>query len=98
MITRNYTGRNFQRRLLDAILGGGGDGGGLRPLHGDDILGFAPIGIAARDHDVEYPLMPLFFGLNQSERLHVDKLAFDPVDLILRHAAALQVDRQPGQM
>ena len=42
--------------------------------------------------------MALFFGLNQAESLHVEEVAFHPVNLILGHAATLQVDGESGEM
>src|ERR1700722_5786581 len=79
-------------------IGGGRDGSGLRPFHWNDILRFAPVGVAARNHNVEYPLMPLLFRFNQAEGFHVKEVVLHPVNLFRSHAPALQVDRKTREM
>jgi len=44
------------------------------------------------------PLVPLFFGLNQTEGLQIKQISFDEMDLSFRHAAPLKVNRDPGEM
>src|SRR5580658_1110082 len=42
--------------------------------------------------------MPLSFGLNQAESLHVEEVVLHPANLFLGHAAALQVYSKARQM
>ncbi len=44
------------------------------------------------------PVVALFFGLDQTERLQVEQVALDEADLVFRKAAALEIDRDAGEM
>src|SRR6202049_1028791 len=58
----------------------------------NQVFGHAPFCIPTRNHDVEDPLMALFFGFDQTNGLHVEKVVFHPANLLLAHSTALQVD------
>src|ERR1700733_6859214 len=47
---------------------------------------FAPVCIAVRDRDVEHPLAPLFFGLDQAHVFHRQHILFNPFHLLTGHA------------
>ena len=63
-----------------------------------DILRLAPAGIAIGDHHVEDPLTALFFRFNQAECAEVEEVALNEVDLRLRHAAALNIEREASKV
>src|SRR5579862_9899077 len=66
----NHDGTNYKRELLGTLFS-------QRRLIGlldrDDVLCLSPVGVAARDHDVEHPLMPFFFRFNQAKRFHIEQ-------------------------
>src|SRR5437879_7425726 len=64
----------------------------------ENSLVLQPIGITIENHHVKDPLAPLFFGLDQAERLQVEQVTFDEVNLRLAHAATLQVKRDARQV
>src|SRR5437763_17062577 len=52
---------------------------------------FAPICVVARDRNMEYPLMTLFFRLDQAEFFERHHVVLHPLDLLAAHATALDV-------
>ena len=64
----------------------------------ENRLRLTPVIVAVGDHHVKAPVVALFFGLDQAERVQIEQVAFDKADLLFRHAAALQVDRDAGEM
>src|SRR5580658_9542565 len=84
-------------------VGGGNRGGGCshRPFHGSkrkEGLRLAPVIVAIRTPDVETPVAPLFFRFDQAERVQIKQVMLDESHLLFGHAAALQVDRDTGEM
>src|ERR1700737_2062199 len=61
----------------------------IRLLSRNQVLSHAPFRIPTRNHDVEDPLMALFFGFDQTKGLHVEKVVFHPANLLLAHSTAL---------
>ena len=47
---------------------------------------------------MEAPVAPLFFGLNQTERVQIKKIVLDESHLLFGQATALQVDRDASEM
>src|ERR1700687_602507 len=64
----------------------------------ENRLGKAPVIVAVGDHYVKAPVAALFFGFDQTERVQIEQVAFDEADLLFRHAAALEIDRDAGEM
>src|ERR1700722_5307280 len=62
------------------------------------VLRLVQIGVATRDRDVEYPLVPFFFRFYQALLLQRHHVVFHPRDLLLAHAAALNIDRNACKM
>lgn len=44
------------------------------------------------------PLAPLFFWLNQADRLEIKQISFDEMDLNFRHATPLKINRDSREM
>ena len=61
-------------------------------------LRLTPAGVAFGDHHVEDPLAALFFGFDQAQGAQVEQVALDEVNLRLRHAAPLNIERQAGEV
>src|ERR1700716_3800599 len=64
----------------------------------NNILSLAPLPVLPGDHDMENPLVTLFFRLHEAERLHVEEVVLHPSNLLLAHASALQVNGNTGEM
>ena len=85
-------------RANRSVRAGDSDFSVLRGQVRDDSLALAPICIPVGNHHVKAPMAALFFGLHQSQLAKVEQIAFDETNLLLRHAAPLQVNRKASQM
>jgi hypothetical protein len=47
---------------------------------------------------MEDPLMALFFGLDQAERVQIKQVSFNVAYLFFGHSAALEINRDAGEM
>src|SRR5258707_12052749 len=54
--------------------------------------------VAVGDHHVKTPVAALFFGLDQTERVQIEQVAFDKTNLFFRQASALEIDSEAGKM
>src|SRR5258706_840221 len=91
---------------------GGSVGGGHRSSSGnggrgdrffcrrtrENRLRLAPVMVAVGDHHVKTPVAALFFGLDQTERVQIEQVAFDKTNLFFRKASAVEIDSEAGKM
>src|SRR5208282_5233293 len=61
-------------------------------------LRLAPITVAVGHHHVEAPVPAFLLGFDQTERVQVEQVVLDETDLIFRQTAALEIDRDAGEM